>query len=344
MQSFLLKSGRLNNPHKNERIRKPLKPIVTVTNIFPEIALEKLSPHCELRTNNTETPPTVEELKQSASESVVLITYLTDKIGANIIDQGRNLKIIANFGAGFNNIDWAHASQKGIWVTNTPGVLHETTADLTWAMILGIARWIVPADKYTREGKFKGWQAKLFLGGDVYGKTLGVIGCGEIGRAVARRALGFNMRVLYNQRNRLPEEVEKQLNAEFVSLEDLLTQSDFVTPHVPLTDETRYMIGKEQFAMMKKTACLIHTARGKVVDDRALVDALKAGELAGAALDVYENEPELTAGMTELDNLILLPHIGSASTDTRNRMALLVADNVLDALAGKKPRSLVPGW
>ncbi|MCH7623832.1 MAG: D-glycerate dehydrogenase, partial [Nitrospinae bacterium] len=225
-----------------------------------------------------------------------------------------------------------------------PGVLHETTADLTWAMILGIARWIVPADKYTREGKFKGWQAKLFLGGDVYGKTLGVIGCGEIGRAVARRALGFNMRVLYNQRNRLPEEVEKQLNAEFVSLEDLLTQSDFVTPHVPLTDETRYMIGKEQFAMMKKTACLIHTARGKVVDDRALVDALKAGELAGAALDVYENEPELTDGMTELNNLILLPHIGSASTDTRNRMALLVADNVLDALAGKKPRSLVPGW
>jgi glyoxylate reductase len=321
-----------------------VKPIVTVTNIFPQIALEKLSPHCELRINNTETPPTGEMLKQSASESAVLITYLTDKIGPDIIDQGKNLKIIANYGAGFNNIDVAHARKKGIWVTNTPGVLHETTADLVWAMILGIARHIVPSDKYTRDGKFKGWQAKLFLGGDVHGKTLGVIGCGEIGKAVARRALGFNMRVLYHQRNRLPEDIEKQLGAEFVALEDLLKQSDFVTPHVPLTDDTRYMIGKEQLAIMKKTAYLIHTARGKVVDDQALVDALRKGELAGAALDVYENEPELTRGMTELDNLLILPHIGSASTDTRNRMALLVADNVLDALAGKQPRTLVPGW
>ncbi len=286
----------------------------------------------------------MEELKQFASKSAALVTYLTDKIGSDIIDQGRNLKIIANYGAGFNNIDVAYARQKGVWVTNTPGVLHETTADLTWAMILGIARLIVPADKYTREGKFKGWQAKLFLGGDVYGKTLGVIGCGEIGKAVARRALGFDMRVLYTQRNRLPESQEKQLNAEFVTLDDLLTQSDFVTPHVPLTDATKYMIGKEQLAMMKKTAYLVHTARGKVVDDRALVDALKAGALAGAALDVYENEPELTKGMTELDNLLLLPHIGSASTDTRNRMALLVADNVLEALAGKQPQTLVPGW
>ncbi len=321
-----------------------MKPIVTVTNIFPEIALEKLSPHCELRVNNTETPPTQEDLKRSFAESLALITYLSDKIGPDIIDQGKNLKIIANYGAGFNNIDVAHASQKGIWVTNTPGVLHETTADLTWAMILGMARQIVPSDRYTREGKFKGWQAKLFLGGDVYGKTLGVIGCGEIGKAVARRALGFNMRILYHQRNRLPEAVEKQLNAEFVPLDDLLKQSDFVTPHVPLTDETKYMIGKEQLAIMKPSAYLIHTARGKVVDDRALVEALKAGKLAGAALDVYENEPELTEGMIELDNLMLLPHIGSASIDTRNCMALLVADNVLDALAGKQPRSLVPGW
>jgi glyoxylate reductase len=327
-----------------ERTRIPLKPIVTVTNIFPEVALEKLSPHCKLRVNNTETPPTLEELKRSSAESAALITYLSDKIGPDIIDPGKNLKIIANYGAGFNNIDVAYASQKGIWVTNTPGVLHETTADLTWAMILGMARKIVPSDRYTREGKFKGWQAKLFLGGDVYGKTLGVIGCGEIGKAVARRALGFNMRVLYHQRNRLPENVEKQLNAEFVSLDDLLRQSDFVTLHVPLTDATKYMIGKAQLEMMKPSAYLIHTARGKVVDDKALVEALKKGKLAGAALDVYENEPELTEDMTGLDNLMLLPHIGSASTETRDRMALLVSDNVLDALSGKQPRSLVPGW
>lgn len=321
-----------------------MKPVVTITNIFPEVALNKLAPHCELRINTTETPPTAEELKRSASESIALVTYLSDKIGTDIIDSGQNLKIIANYGAGFNNIDVGHAGKKGVWVTNTPGVLHETTADLTWAMILGIARAIVPADRYTREGKFKGWQAKLFLGGDVYRKTLGVIGCGEIGRAVARRASGFNMRVLYHQRKRLPKDVEKELGAEFVSLDYLLKQADFLTLHVPLTEETKYMIGKDQLAMMKPTAYLIHTARGKVVDDRALVNALKERQLAGAALDVYENEPELTEGMTELDNLMLLPHIGSASTETRDRMALLVADNVLDALAGKKPRSLVPGW
>ena len=321
-----------------------MKPIVTVTNIFPEVALKKLAPHCELRTNSSETPPTADQLLQSASESTALVTYLSDKIGADIIDRGRNLKIIANYGAGFNNIDVGHAAKKGVWVTNTPGVLHETTADLTWAMLLGIARRIVPADRYTREGKFKGWQAKLFLGGDVYGKTLGVIGCGEIGKAVARRALGFNMRVLYHRRKRLPKDVEKELGAEFVSLDYLLTQADFLTLHVPLSEETKYMIGQEQLAMMKPTAYLIHTARGKVIDDKALVEALKAGQLAGAALDVYENEPELTEGMTELDNLMLLPHIGSASTATRDRMALLVADNVLDALAGKQPRSLVPGW
>ena len=321
-----------------------MKPIVTVTNIFPEVALGKLSPHCELRVNNSENPPTQEDLKRSAAESTALITFLSDKIGPDIIDQGKNLKIIANYGAGFNNVDVAHAGNKKVWVTNTPGVLHETTADLTWAMILGIARLIVPSDRYTREGKFTGWQAKLFLGNDVYGKTLGVIGCGEIGKAVARRALGFNMRVLYHQRNRLPGEVENRLNAEFVSLDDLLTQSDFVTLHVPLTDATRHMIGKAQLEMMKTSAYLIHTARGKVVDDRALVATLTEGKLAGAALDVYENEPELSEGMIELENLLLLPHIGSASASTRNRMALLVADNVLDALAGKQPRSLVSGW
>jgi glyoxylate reductase len=229
-------------------------------------------------------------------------------------------------------------------VTNTPGVLHETTADLTWAMILGAARNIVPSDRFTRENRFKGWQAKMFLGGDVYGKTLGIIGCGEIGQAVARRALGFNMRVLYCNRNRLPAEKEQMLNAVYTPLEELLRQSDFVTVHVPLSEQTQYMIGKEQFSMMKPTAYFIHTARGKVVDDKALVGALKEGEIAGAALDVYENEPALTEGMTELENLMLLPHIGSASYETRDRMADLVADNVLDALEGKTPRCLVPSW
>jgi len=319
-----------------------MKPIVTVTNIFPQVALDKLSSECDLKINRT--PLTKEELKQKISGSDAVISYLTDRIDQDIIDRGTKLKIIANYGAGFNNIDVTYASERGIWVTNTPNVLHETTADLTWAMILGAARRIVSADRYTREGKFQGWGAKLFLGGDVHEKTLGIIGLGEIGRSVARRAIGFNMRTLYYQRNRLPKEEEKKLNAEHVTFEQILRESDFLTLHVPLTEETEYMIGNDEIALMKKTAYLIHTARGKIIDDYALVAALREGRLAGAALDVYEAEPELTEGMRELDNLMILPHIGSASFETRDKMALLVADNILDALEGKTPRSLVPGY
>ena len=319
-----------------------MKPIVTVTNVFPQVALDKLSSECDLKINRTSL--TKEELKQKVSGSDAVISYLTDRIDQDIIDRGTKLKIIANYGAGFNNIDVTYASERGIWVTNTPNVLHETTADLTWAMILGTARQIVSADRYTREGKFQGWGAKLFLGGDVHEKTLGIIGLGEIGRSVARRAIGFNMRTLYYQRNRLPKEEEKKLNAEHVTFEQILRESDFLTLHVPLTEETEYMIGNDEIALMKKTAYLIHTARGKVIDDYALVAALREGRLAGAALDVYEDEPELTEGMRELDNLMILPHIGSASFETRDKMALLVADNILDALEGKTPRSLVPGY
>jgi len=319
-----------------------MKPIVTVTNIFPQVALDKLSSECDLKINRTSL--TKEELKQKVSGSDAVISYLTDRIDQDIIDRGTKLKIIANYGAGFNNIDVTYASERGIWVTNTPNVLHETTADLTWAMILGTARQIVSADRYTREGKFQGWGAKLFLGGDVYEKTLGIIGLGEIGRSVARRALGFNMRTLYHQRNRLPKEEEKKLNVEYATFEKILRESDFLTLHVPLTEETEYMIGNDEIALMKKTAYLIHTARGKVIDDYALVAALREGRLAGAALDVYEDEPELTEGMRELDNLMILPHIGSASFETRDKMALLVADNILDAFEGKTPRSLVPGY
>ena len=319
-----------------------MKPIVTVTNIFPQVALDKLSSECDLKINRTSL--TKEELKQKVSGSDAVISYLTDRIDKDIIYRGTKLKIIANYGAGFNNIDVTYASERGIWVTNTPNVLHETTADLTWAMILGAARRIVSADRYTREGKFQGWGAKLFLGGDVYEKTLGIIGLGEIGRSVARRAIGFNMRTLYHQRNRLPKEEEKKLNVEYATFEKILRESDFLTLHVPLTEETEYMIGNDEIALMKKTAYLIHTARGKVIDDYALVAALREGRLAGAALDVYEDEPELTEGMRELDNLIILPHIGSASFETRDKMALLVADNILDALEGKTPRSLVPDY
>lgn len=322
-----------------------MKPTVTVTHNFPEVALEKLRSHTKVLYNDSGHSLNSADLVDRAGKSQALVSYLTDKIDAAVIDAGGDhLKIIANYGAGFNNIDIIHAQKKNIWVSNTPGVLHETTADLTWAMIMSIARRIVESDRFTREGKFHGWQADMFLGGDVHGKTLGVIGCGEIGAAVARRAVGFDMRMLYHQRTRLPVVEEKSLNARFVALDELLKESDFVTLHVPLTNETKYMIGEDQLAIMKPTAYLIHAARGKVVDDRALVEALKNNALAGAALDVYENEPELTEGMTDLDNLILLPHIGSASVATRDTMALLVVDNVFDALDGKTPRTLIPGW
>jgi glyoxylate reductase len=319
-----------------------MKPIVTVTNIFPQVALDKLSSKYDLKINRTSL--TQEELKQKVRGSDAVISYLTDRIDQDIIARGTKLKIIANYGAGFNNIDVTFASKRGIWVTNTPNVLHETTADLTWAMILGTARRIVSADRYVREGKFQGWGAKLFLGGDVYEKNLGIIGLGEIGRSVAKRAIGFNMRTLYHQRKRLPKEEEQELNIQYVTFESILRESDFLTLHVPLTEETEYIIGNEEIALMKKTAYLIHTARGKVIDDYALVAALKEGRLAGAALDVYENEPEITEGMTALTNLMLLPHIGSASFETRDKMALLVVDNIIDALSGKIPRSLVPGY
>lgn len=318
-----------------------MKPIIAITNTFPEVAIRKLAEYAGLTLNDTGKSLSREALKQLAGKSQALITYLTDPIDREIIEAGTNLKIIANYGAGYNNIDVATATQKGVWVTNTPGVLHETTADLTWALILGMARRIVEGDRFTRQGKFKGWEAKMFLGADVYGKTLGVIGCGEIGRAVARRATGFNMKVLYHQRHRLPQEEETRLRAEYASLEDLLKNADYVTLHVPLTAETKYMIGKGQLSQMKKSAYLINTARGKVVDDKAMISALRTGQIAGAGLDVYENEPALEEGLIELDNVILLPHIGSASTETRDRMALLVADNVLDALTGTRPRTAV---
>ena len=318
-----------------------MKPIVTVTGVFPETALEKLKPHCELRINAPGEASAEADLKRCAESSSALITFLTDKVGRSVIEAGKDLRIIANYGAGYNNIDLACAKEKGVWVTNTPGVLHETTADLTWALILCAARRVVPADRYTRQNLFKGWGARLFLGGEAFGKTLGIVGCGEIGRAVARRAKGFSMPVLYCQRHRLSVEEEKELNAAFVSLDELLQKSDFVTLHVPLTDETRHMIGEKEFNMMRPTAFFIHTARGKVVDDNALVDALKNNRIAGAGLDVYENEPQLAEGLTELDNVVLLPHIGSASGETRTRMALMAAANVLDALAGKTPKNLV---
>ncbi|WP_448523067.1 glyoxylate reductase [Pseudothermotoga sp.] len=271
-----------------------------------------------------------------------LLSLLTDNIDAEVMDAaGPNLKIIANYAVGYNNIDVEEATKRGVMVTNTPGVLTETTADFAWTLLMAIARRIVEADRFVREGKFRGWEPMLLLGTDVHGATLGIVGFGRIGQAMARRALGFNMRVLYYDNTRVAEQIEKELKATFVDLPTLLKESDFVTLHVPLTKQTYHLIGEKELKMMKKGAYLINTARGPVVDEKALVKALKEGWIKGAALDVFENEPEIEPELLKLDNVVLAPHIASASYATRSKMSVMVAENIIKALNGEVPPNLV---
>lgn len=283
-----------------------------------------------------------EMLLKKVKGADALVSLLTDNIDAEVMDAaGPNLKIIANYAVGYNNIDVEEATKRGIMVTNTPGVLTETTADFAWTLLMAIARRIVEADKFVREGKFRGWEPMLLLGTDVFGATLGIVGFGRIGQAMARRALGFNMRVLYYDNSRVDEQLEKELKATFVDLPTLLKESDFVTLHVPLTKQTHHLIGEKELKMMKKDAYLINTARGPVVDEKALVKALKEGWIKGAALDVFENEPEIEPELLKLDNVVLAPHIASASYATRSKMSVMVAENIIKALNGEVPPNLV---
>jgi len=281
------------------------------------------------------------EIYEGTKDADALVCLLSDAIDEKILSGAKKLKIIANYAVGYNNINVEYAKEHGIFVTNTPGVLTETTADLTWALMLSVARRIVEADKFTRSGKFKGWEPQLMLGSNIFGKTLGVIGAGRIGRAVMKRAIGFGMRVIYYSKSRLPLDIESNLNAGYVSLEKLLKEADFVSLHVPLTKDTYHMIGEDQLSLMKRTAYLINTARGPIVDEEALVKFLKEKRIAGAALDVFENEPLLTPGLMELDNVVITPHIGSASKETREKMSVIVAENVIVALEGKIPPNCV---
>ncbi|HVO66909.1 MAG TPA: D-glycerate dehydrogenase, partial [Syntrophales bacterium] len=266
---------------------------------------------------------------------------ITDNVDEEVLDRASRLKMIAHFGVGYNNIDIKAATTRGIAVSNTPGVLTDATAELAFALILAIARRLVECDRATRDGRFRYWAPMLFLGREVTGKTLGIIGLGEIGKAVARRAKGFKMRILYNNRNRINASEEKELTAEFADLQRLFAESDFISLHVPLTSETRHLIGKEEFSLMKPTAYLINTSRGPVVDEQALLEALQNGTIGGAGLDVYENEPSLTPGLKELSNIVLLPHIGSGTLETRIKMASMAAENLIAGLSGGKPPNIV---
>lgn len=318
-----------------------MRPVVFVTRRIPEPGLDLLRTACDVVVNEEDRVLSKAEIIDGVKGKDALLCLLTDEIDAEVLDSNPGLKVVANYAVGYNNIDVEAATRRKIPVTNTPGVLTETTADFAWALLMSAARRVVESDRFTRAGLFKGWAPMLFLGCDVYAKTLGIVGFGRIGEAVSRRALGFSMEVLYyDDRRRDPDE-EERLGVSYVPFAELLRRSDFISIHVPLLDSTRHMFGEAEFRAMKKTAILINTSRGPVIDERALVAALKAMQIAGAGLDVYEDEPRLGPGLAELDNVVLAPHIASATVETRTRMAVMAAENVLAAIRGEVPPNIV---
>jgi glyoxylate reductase len=270
------------------------------------------------------------------------ITLLTEKVDAELLDAaGDQLKIVANYAVGFDNIDVPECTKHGVLTTNTPEVLTETTADTAWSLLMAAARRVPEGDRFLRSRIPWIWGPEMLLGQDVHGKILGIVGFGRIGQAVARRGRGFGMPVLYYDVFRPSSEVEEALDAEYRDLDGLLAESDFVSIHVALTPETRHLFGPQQFRRMKPTAVLVNTSRGPVIDEGALVEALRAGELFAAGLDVFENEPEVHPGLLELDNAAVIPHLGSATVETRDAMGLLAVDNVVAALEGRRPPTLL---
>ena len=310
---------------------------VLVTGNLPEEVLGQLRTGHEVIFHPANRPMERERLLTLVPDREGLLCMITDRVDEEVMEAAPRLKVIANFGVGFDNIDLRAASAKGILVSNTPDVLTEATADLTFALMLSVARRVLEGDRITRAGAFRFWAPMHFLGQEVSGKTLGIHGLGRIGEAVARRAKGFGMEILYHNRHRLPSAQEKIREITYCGFHELLARSDFVSVHVPLTIDTRHLIGKEELALMRRSAFLINTSRGPVVEEMALVEALKDGVIAGAGLDVYEREPELSPGLAELRNVVLLPHVGSATVETRTNMGLRAAGNLLAGLRGERP-------
>lgn len=308
---------------------------------LPEAPLNALRARHTVVVNEKPTLPSPDELVAQLSDADAFLC-VGSKVDKSVLDRaGKRLKIIANWGVGYNNIDADYAAQKGIMVTNTPDVLTETTADMSWALLMAVARRVVEADEYVRAGEFQGFKPFAMMGSDVWGKTIGIIGFGRIGQAVGRRALGFKMKLLYYDSRRLAPEQEKELGATFADVDTIVREADFVTLHVPLLPETHHLIDARRLAMMKPTAFLVNAARGPVVDEQALLEALRQKQIAGAGLDVFEKEPELTPGLTELKNVVLAPHIGSGTWETRTNMAHVAANNILAALDNQTPPNLV---
>jgi len=318
-----------------------LKVLIT-RKVFPQI-IERLSPLCDLTLNDSDEIKSASELASTMASMDGVMTTITEKIDVALLDCCPNLKVISNIATGYNNIDVVACTAHGVMVTNTPGVLEDTTADLTFALLLAAARRITEAETWLRNGEWKkGFALQQLVGCDVHHATLGIIGMGRIGQAIARRGIGFDMRVLYHNRSRMPPEQEAQLHADWRrDMDDLLVESDFVVVMVPYSPLTHHLIGERELALMKPSAILINTARGGVVDDAALILALKDRRIAGAALDVFENEPRLNPEYLQLRNVVLTPHIGSATLATRMKMAMLATENLSAALSGNVPPNLV---
>ncbi len=282
----------------------------------------------------------LEEILEENPDTAALISFLSDRIDKRIIDLGPNLKIIANYAVGYNNIDFIHAKQKGILVTNTPDILTDTTADMTVALLLAVSRRIVEGDYFVRQGKFKGWGANLMLGKEINGSTMGIIGLGRIGLATAHRVKAFGMNVVYYSNSRKPE-LEKAHDFQFLPLNELLARSDVVSLHIPSTPETHHIMNRENLDLMKSDAILLNVSRGNLIDESYFAEKLEKNELYGAGLDVYEYEPVITPKLKSLKNVVLAPHLGSATYTTRLGMAQMTVDNVKQALSGKTPQNLV---
>ncbi|MBI5778254.1 MAG: D-glycerate dehydrogenase [Planctomycetes bacterium] len=322
-----------------------MKPLVYLTRRIPEPGISILRQQdYKLVINTLDKPAARQTLLREVAQADALLCMLSDRIDREVIDAGKRLKVISTYAVGVDNIDVAYATKKCIIVTNTPGVLTEATAEVTWALLFACARRVAEADRYVRAGRFagrspfgfKGWGPTLLLGRLMGGKTLGIIGAGRIGQSVARKARAFGMKVLYFNRSKEPS-FERATSAQKVSLKTLLRKSDFITLHLPLTKYTRYFIGLKELRQMKQTAYFVNVARGPIVREADLVYALKHNLIAGAGLDVYEHEPKVHPGLLKLDNVTLLPHLGSATVESRTRMAEIAADNIVAVLKGRKP-------
>jgi len=316
------------------------KPKVFATHELFEAARQILGENCEMEYWAKPERPPREELLRRVKGKDGLICLLTEKINDEFLRAAPKLQIAANVAVGFDNINVAACTKRGVAATNTPGVLDETTADFAWTLLMAVARRLGEGEALARSGNWKGWDLDQLVGTDVWGKTLGIVGFGRIGRAVARRAGGFQMKVIYTDAQRVPESVEKELNATFCEMNTLLAESDFISVHVPLLPETRGLFDAPKFYRMKPTAFLINTSRGPVVDEAALVAALEERKIAGAGLDVYENEPFIHPGLKRA-NVVLAPHIASASLETRTKMACIAANNVIALFAGQRPPNIL---